>query len=143
MDIQAAPAVQAVSEGTKGHRIIGRQSLKVMNAEKTNQYLGIGIKAIALLGVALFTPAAINELNWLYRGKKQACAKIKTDYEALVVSSGGLNTRAFNPGDGTAINQAFLGTVLASSTQSPNAKLLQAAIYGCGTSSYPLQQTTW
>ena len=114
-----------------------------MSIERTNQYLGIGIKVVALLGVALFTPAAINELNWLYRGKKQACAKIKTDYEVLVVSSGGLNSRAFAPGDGTAINQVFLGGVLASSTQSPNAKLLQAAIYGCDTSSYTLQQTSW
>jgi hypothetical protein len=105
--------------------------------------LGLAIKAVALVGALAFLPAAVNELSWLYQGKRAECTRLKSEYEMLVVSSSGLNTRAFEPGDGNAINQAFLGSVLSSSTQSPNAKLIQASIYGCGTSGYSLQTTSW
>lgn len=114
-----------------------------MSLEKLNHLLGILSRALFLFAFFAFLPAAMNELSWLGRGKKVACAKIRSEYELLVSSSSGLNSRAFSPGDGTAINQAFLGTVLASSTQSPNAKLIQATIYGCPTDSFSLQQTSW
>ena len=143
MDIQATPAIQAVLGIKRGSAIIGIATSRALITEKLNLVLGIAIKAVALLAVAAFLPSIINELTWLYKGKKVACAKVGSEYEALVMSSTGLNTRAFAPGDGSAINQAFLGTVLASSTQSPNSKLIQAAIYGCGTNAYTLQQTSW
>jgi len=114
-----------------------------MELKRLENALGLTIKAAAVLGVIAFFPAIINELNWLYKGKKAECTRIKSEYEQLVISSSGLNTRAFSPSDGTAINQVFLGAVLSSSTQSPNAKLIQASIYGCGTSGYALQSTNW
>ena len=117
--------------------------MKALEPVKTDQVLGIILKTLLLLAIAAFAPAAINELRWLYIGKKVACTKVQFEYEALVMSSSELNKHAFTPGEGSAINQAFTGTVLASSTQSPNAKLIQATIYGCGTNNYTLQRTTW
>ena len=143
MGIQAAPANKAMSGIKDGNAIIQIATSRALTTEKINSILGIALKMVALLVVAAFLPSIINELTWLYKGKKVACAKVGSEYEALVMSSTGLNTRAFAPGDGSAINQAFLGTVLASSTQSPNSKLIQAAIYGCGTNAYTLQQTSW
>jgi hypothetical protein len=115
----------------------------MMSFKKIEDGLGLTLKIVALLGIIAFAPAAVNELNWLYKGKKSECLRLKSEYEQLVASSARLNTRAFSPGDGTAINQVFLGGVLSSSTQSPNAKLIQATIYGCGTSGYPLLMTSW
>ena len=114
-----------------------------MALTKLENALGLAIKATAVLGIIAFFPAVVNELNWLYKGKKLECARLESEYKQLVLSSKGLNTRAFSSSDGTAINQVFLGAVLSSSTQSPNAKLIQASIYGCGTSGYPLQATSW
>jgi hypothetical protein len=114
-----------------------------MNLETVNHALGIAAKTTALIVAAAFAPAMYNELQWLYANKARECALIKSEYSELVASSTGLNTRAFEPGEGSAINQAFLGTVLASSTQAPNAKLVQAAVKGCPTSSYSLQKTSW
>ena len=114
-----------------------------MNLKQIEHALGVSLKILLLFAIGAFVPATINELSWLYKGKKVACKKVWSEYEALVMSASGLNTRAFSPGDGSAINQAFLGTVLASSTQSPNSKLVQATIYGCGTNSFTLQQTSW
>jgi hypothetical protein len=51
---------------------------------------------------------------------------LKPEDEVLGVSSSGLYTRAIEPGYGKAINQPFLGSILSSFTQSPNAKLIQA-----------------
>jgi len=114
-----------------------------MNLEKTDKYLGFALKTFAAVSILTLLPVAFNELNWLFKGKKAECLRLKTEYQQLITSSSGLNARAFSPGDGTAINQVFLGAVLSSSTQSPNAKLLQATIYGCGTAQFPLQTTTW
>lgn len=114
-----------------------------MSSEKIDQILGILLKVILLFMIGAFAPATINELSWLYKGKKSECLRVQSEYESLVASTSGLNSRVFSPGDGSAINQAFLGTVLASATQSPNSKLIQATIYGCGTSYYTIQQISW
>ena len=114
-----------------------------MKLDQVNQILGIASKVSLLIPIVAFGPAVLNEWTWLTRNKQTACSKVQSEYEVLVASASRLNTRAFSPGDGSAINQAFLGTVLASSTQSPNAKLIQATIYGCPTDSYSLQLTSW
>lgn len=114
-----------------------------MSLDKADKILGFAIKIGVAVSAIILLPTAFNEVTWLYKGKKAECTRLKSEYQQLIVSSSGLNTRAFSPGDGTAINQVFLGAVLSSSTQSPNAKLLQASIYGCGTEQFPLQTTSW
>ena len=114
-----------------------------MKLQSVNEALGIATKVIALGLVATFAPAIANEVKWLSSGKPKECQRLSMEYKALIASTSGLNTRVFSPGEGSAINQAFLGTVLASATQGPNAKLIQASIYGCPTANFPVQITSW
>lgn len=42
-----------------------------MSSEKIDQILGILLKVILLFMIGAFAPATINELSWLYKGKKR------------------------------------------------------------------------
>jgi hypothetical protein len=108
-----------------------------------NDVLSLTYKVVGGILFLIFLPSILNEAKWVLAGKSFACKKIYAEHEELVESSAGLNQRAFSSIDGTAINQAFLGTVLASAVQAPNAKLIQATILGCPTQDFTLQTTEW
>jgi hypothetical protein len=108
-----------------------------------NLYLSIAGKSICLVLFLLLLPSILNEIKWLLVGKSSECRRVQIEYAQLVMSSKLLNKHAFAPGEGSSINQVFLGAVLSSATQAPNAKLIQAAIYGCPTSNLPVQLTSW
>jgi hypothetical protein len=108
-----------------------------------NLYLSVTGKTICLGLFLLLLPSILNEIKWLLAGKSAECRRVQAEYVQLVMSSSMLNKHAFAPGEGSSINQVFLGAVLSSATQAPNAKLIQAAIYGCPTVNLPVQSTRW
>ena len=68
-----------------------------MSFKKIEDGLGLTLKIVALLGIITFAPAAVNELNWLYKGKKSECLRLKSEYEQLVASSARLKEPLKNP----------------------------------------------
>jgi hypothetical protein len=114
-----------------------------MKSRDINEALSLTYKIVGGILFLIFLPSILNEAKWVLAGKSYACKKVYTEYEELVTSAAGLNQRAFGSIDGTAINQAFLGTVLASAVQAPNAKLIQATVLGCPTQNFTLQTTDW
>jgi hypothetical protein len=115
----------------------------MLKLRDVDDVLSLTYKVVGGILFLIFLPSILNEAKWVLAGKSFACSKISNEYEQLVKSAEGLNERAFSSTDGTAINQAFLGTVLASAVQAPNAKLLQATILGCPTGNFSLQTTEW